>query len=515
MGLKVYTPEASLTAVDYTSSFVTATPTERCSVFFPTGHVPGVTTPAVCLIYFENSGFNSGSLVSEVGPSTPLLYDPLDGGAVLISATTCQTKDVSAGGPPGAGTFDPPLVSAGWDDPTQPNFAKSAIHLVQWIKENASTLGIDPDKIYATGRSGGSAPALWVALGVDWADPSISDPGQFRPGISSRIAGAMVFQTHSWWRAHDQDGVPQQYAPDSTDAANKVALYGENTFNAYQIRVSPLHYALNESSYPGVQALNASAKLFLYSPGPVFNGIGTPTDDDFAFDANDQPTLFDRITAFHDGWHPIMLHRRLSQLDPVHWEKHCRCVFRESSAGGYGETHTVNSDADAYRMMVEWMFASASNEPQPPAQEMILREVVSRLTGIVRGEDYYHTPAGVRRGIKFLLEGPYPAITVVPIGVEALQVGEELVDAITYRMRITIAFMHNSPEFADQWVLETESDIKKALHADQQLGGLVIDTQHVSTDYLYAEDPSSGLAGAEMEWEIHFRTPVTDYTYTL
>jgi hypothetical protein len=525
MPLASWAPSPTYTNVTYTSTFVTATATERLSIFFPTLPAPAGGYPV--LLWFENPGFIGGTIPATIDTAQVLLFEALTRGCVVVYANTCQTKDVAAGGPPGAGTFDPPLTTtppeqAHWNDPGFPNCMKSACHAVQYLKENSATIGINPDKIFTAGRSGGSAPAMWVALGPNWADTAITPAGQFRAGISTRTAGFIVLQAHAWWSAHKQSGtgaVPQQWAPKQSNPVNQVAgasLGGSDTFSVYQVRFSPLSYGINQTLYPGVQALNATQRGFLYSPGPVFSGL-TPaaTEADFAFNVSDQPVISDKITAFHDGWHMAILYRRLRQLDPEWWQTNCRLVFQDSSAGGYGETHTAKDDQDAFRMAAEWLVGAAGLEPvAPPVSEQILRELEVRLTNVVKGASYYHTPQAVRRGLAGLMEGPYPAFTIVPQGTEYADRGEMMTDATTGRLRVTIAFMHLGSQgdgSIQQRVLETEADIRKALFADPQLKGLCIDVQHVSTDFAFELDQNS-LAGAEMEWEIHYRTPIFDQT---
>lgn len=521
MALKSWTPHPSYTLVDYTSPFVTATSTERLSVFAP--DLPAPATGYPVLLWFENPGFIGGSVASTITSEQVLLYELLSRGVMVMFATTCQAQNVSAGGPPGAGTFDPPLILSPpdlthWNDGGFPNCMKSACHAVQWIKENAGPLGVNENQIYTAGRSGGSHPAQWVALGPNWADTTFTPAGQFRANISTRVAGYIVLQSHAWWPAHVQSGptaVPQSYAPKASDPVNEVAINGADTIAQYQVRFSPLSYALNQTLYPNVQTLNATTRAFLYSPGPVFNGL-TPaaTDADFAFNISDQPVVSNKITAFHDGWHMAIMYRRFSQLNPSWWKTNCRLVFQDTAAGGYGETHTAKNDADAFRMAAEWLISSAGLKAAVPVSEQILREIEIKLTNIIKGASYYHTPQKVERGLRYLLSGPYPAITLVPQGVEYADRGEMMTDATTGRMRVTIAFAHQGTQgevSMQQRMLETEADIRTALFADPQLNGLAADVQHVSSDFAYDLD-ENGLAGAEMEWEIHYRTSIHDQT---
>lgn len=522
MPLKAWTPSPSYTNVTYTPAWITATATERLSVFYPDKPAPATGYPV--MLWFNNPGFQGGSPDVEILTSSVFLYECLDRGIVVVSASCTQTKDVSAGGPPGAGTFDPPFITsppeqAHWDNPAFPNCVKSAVHAIQWVRENAVALGIDPNKIGTGGRSGGSAPAMWLALAKDLADPSISAPGQFRAGISSRANALVAVQMHAWWSAHVQSGptaVPQAYAPKLSNPVNQVALNGADTFAVYQARFSPLSYGLNETLYSGVQALNATAKVFLLATTPVFAGLSTPpTEADFAFTVADQPVVSNKITDNHDGWHPVVLYRRMKQLNPEHWERYCRCVFRADHAGGWGETHTTPAGSldPGLRMAAEWLADTFGlSGPGVPVAEQVVREVVSRLTDMADVSVYHHRFQQVRRGAHNVLNGPYPTANVVISSIEYMDRGEEMTDSVTGRMRLSITFLHHSPDEAQQRVLESLDDVRTALFDDPQLNGLALDTQVVSAEILHSLNGDSALAGCEMEVEITYRSSLDDLT---
>lgn len=327
----VYTPE--FTDIDYTAPAVTATATERCNVFYPEAGPAGWSAYGWAnryptLLWFVNSGFTSGTPDTEI-PPTSFLHPILERGIVVISASTTQCLDVASGGPTGAGTFRPPYLAGGgssydqWDDGTYPNPAKSAVHLIQWARENAVTYGLDPNAIAAGGRSGGSFSAMFIGHGINWSTFTGAS-GQFRTGIDTRPNAVVALQLLSFWDAY-VDSKPIALLPDSTEPLTKVAATKGNALAVIVRESSPIVLAFNEFRYPGVTAVTGSTPAYLMATAAVGS-------TNLAVDGNGVPTLQDQLTETHDGWNVAMYWNRLRNLNSTFHTGNSRVAWLTSVA---------------------------------------------------------------------------------------------------------------------------------------------------------------------------------------
>lgn len=527
----IYTATAS--DIDYTPSGITATPTERCAVFVP----PNAPPPGErsCHVYIANPGFTGGSVLTSIDPTLTLMYRRLQRGSVVVTATVTQVKAPSQGGPAGMGTWDSHLASGTnlehWNDPAFSNCIKSGGHLVGWLKTvGVDTYGIDPNKITMEGRSGASPPVLWCGLGADFN--SFSDPGQFRAGISTRVAGIIPIQLAAWWRAFKATSpgiVAMPWAPKSSNPLNQSASSWLDTFPSYSTLFSPLRFAFDDDTYTNIQLRNAQMPVFI-PLAKIYNGIESQFDPDVAYatDANGEPLLNDVLTDQHDGWHGVMLWRRLVGLAPDFHGKWSRAVqeapHRFHTANGLYTTEPfsrlVPDFSGAMELAADWIDEIHGDKPlDEPVSEKIIANVEAALHVIVAGPDYYRTPSRIVRGIDEIQshKGSDLLISIVPQTSEWMPRGEESNNTVSSRMRIEIVFLlrGRDGERAGQAVHRTVRDIARALLLDPQRTGLTTSTTIVGIEYLHSDLSSSGLEGAAMEVEFEYRTPFQDLNFSV
>lgn len=189
----VYLPAPAFTDVDYTYESVTSHEGQRFHLFEPLGAPPPEGWPVLVTVVL--SGFVSldkwiyideDEAITEInGVVNPsgFFFKCLEAGIAVVSASTTvsaggatvnQPASAFNGGQPGGGVFFP----AGWtlgggvlpyEDLDRPMPEKDLVMLIQYLREHAGTLRIDPGKIVVDGSSGSADVLMWIAFGPDRA----------------------------------------------------------------------------------------------------------------------------------------------------------------------------------------------------------------------------------------------------------------------------------------------------------------------------------------------------------
>ena len=110
---------------------------------------PGQTGPTPVVVYFHGGGFRGGDKSSV--PAW-LVIKCLDAGISVASANYRLSQTAA---------FPAPMLDGA--------------RAIQFVRYKAAELGIDPDRIAASGNSAGAGIALWVGFHDDLADPTSGD----------------------------------------------------------------------------------------------------------------------------------------------------------------------------------------------------------------------------------------------------------------------------------------------------------------------------------------------------
>jgi acetyl esterase len=111
---------------------------------------PAQTGPVPVVVFFHGGGFRSGSKASV--PAWQVIQC-LDEGISVVSANYRLSQTAA---------FPAPMLDGA--------------RVIQFVRYHATELGIDPDRIAASGSSAGAGIALWVGFHDDLADPKSHDP---------------------------------------------------------------------------------------------------------------------------------------------------------------------------------------------------------------------------------------------------------------------------------------------------------------------------------------------------
>lgn len=111
---------------------------------------PGQAGPRPLVVFFHGGGFRSGD--KSIVPAW-LLRDCLDQGISVASANYRLSQ---------IAPFPAPMLDGA--------------RVIQYLRLNAAELGVDPNRIAASGSSAGAGIALWVGFHDDLADPTSNDP---------------------------------------------------------------------------------------------------------------------------------------------------------------------------------------------------------------------------------------------------------------------------------------------------------------------------------------------------
>lgn len=135
-------------------------------------------------------------------------------------------------------------------------------------------------------------------------------------------------------------------------------------------------------------------------------------------------------------------------------------------------------------------------------RERILLNIEESLTAIKGAPTYYHKVAKVRRFLGNTLEFPnYPAIAIVPGQDKA---DDSRLGLIEYRLPVTLLLMVKS----QRWPADLSrliADVRVAMTTDWTRGGLALTTCG-TVEEIYDSEPSAPLGGAQLEYEVLYRT---------
>jgi len=512
---QVFTVDDTYQDVDYTSSFVTADANERVSMFYPEGSPSdygwsGSVWP--CLTWVENSGFSDGSIPTEITGPANTLWHFLVRGIAVAYATTVQVENEGSGGPNGAGVFRPPGETDPnydqWSDGDYPCTQKSCIHLIQYLKDQAASLLIDPDMICMGGRSGGSMGPSWCGLGTDWSTYTGSS-GQFRAGISTRPAAVISMQSHAWIRAFVTSQafkvLPSSSSP-LTNYANTISASPSSPDVAKE--TSSMYFGFDETKYPGVQALNATQPIYLYSTDDI--GVNK-----FILDGDDLPLLTNTLEDDHDGWFLAVLWHRLLILDESFHARRSRMMFtqgKEPSQAAVPYVRSMPNIQDIYADMAEWFLGIAQSQPyDEPVSEKIIRNVETTLLGIDKGTGYFTTVRSVSRDdVATVDTSKAPLAVVLPTSTDMDGVSETLTSTIRHEMRCMVGLVLKDRSDAVRDMERFIRDATEALYSDRTRAGLATNTVVQGVTRTYPEGDQSAVYVAWLEVVINFRTEEAD-----
>src|SRR4029077_16254352 len=160
---------------------------------------PGQTGPTPLVVYFHGGGFRGGDKSSV--PAW-LIIKCLDAGISVASANYRLSQTAA---------FPAPMLDGA--------------RAIQFVRHKAAELGIDPDRIAASGNSAGAGIALWAGFHDDLADPPSKNPISRQ---SSRLTclGVVGAQTsydprfireRIGGRAHEHPALPAFYGLSETE----------------------------------------------------------------------------------------------------------------------------------------------------------------------------------------------------------------------------------------------------------------------------------------------------------
>ena len=471
------TYSATHTNIDYTNPAVTpAHPNELAQIFYPTGGQSawadyGWTNGYPVLIWFQNSGFAGGSqTASPLDPANALL-PILDMGIAVLEVAVRPSDGLGTG----QGTYQPPSYYSGasdyqyWDEPTWRSSPKSAVHAVQWAKENAATYDLDPTRIAAGGRSGGAFLAKFVGMGIDWASYAGS-ASQFRAGITSNVAAVYVMQSMFSWTAFDTSisagCLPSNAGPGTLAATNADVIL--------QVRrdCSPAAWSFNETLFPGCRTTSAATPIYLYSSDGLGSTDFTGTDlltNDFV------PTITNTLTAIHDGWQVAAYWRTLLDLDQAFHSVSSRAVWSISNAPTEAQVpyrQALANPAAIYSDAASWLLGALNLRPAAePVSERILQNIQTTLAGITFGGDYWTTfrHAAILDG-SIVGEHKTPAAFIRPLYTDMDGEGQTLTGGVRHEMRCSITLVLDTRTNGGTKLERAIRDVTRALYLDPQRG---------------------------------------------
>jgi len=289
---------------------------QNYNVFYPGNRLPNQRLR--CLAYINCSGFTVSDEITQITSISPL-HQLLETGWVIVTAR-CSTTGLPAA--VGGGMFLRPAhpdfdrEGGGFDCPNL-----DAEWLMQDLRLNASSLGIDPDYIIVGGDSGGSHPAVWAALAPEARDPNSAFP-MLRQ--SSRANGLFLTAHQGYPAAFcttSAGGGPNWWQFRSI-ADNEVST-GEldGSVAGDIVAGSPMTIA----AHPDAEARNQYVPIFIHA-GPDGDELASPyaivpPAVSFALDANRYPTFAGTTTTGFTtlaGHHPALAAYLVKALRDMH-----------------------------------------------------------------------------------------------------------------------------------------------------------------------------------------------------
>lgn len=521
------TYSATHTGIDYTNG--SSHSNERLQIFYPSAGQTGSSQYGwsggyPVFIYFRNVGFYTVPGQSTSPLNSASNYVPvLDRGIAVVEVAVRPTENDGLG--TGEGVFQPPnLYASGstnlneWDNAAWRNSCKSAVHAVQWVKENAATYNFNANKLVAGGNSGGSFTALFVGMGVDWASHA-GNGGQFRSGITSNVNAVVAIQPLFSWIPYTNvttgtDQVSAGMVPldpasfggdgqarDQTLTTSDPGYHSQGDVTATARRwCSPAEWIFNETQYPGCRTISGATPIYIHSTDDLgstnFGGIDLANDDLI-------PDLSDTLTSsqLHDGWHAAMLWRTLLNVNQSFHGSRSRVAFLDANDPGTALVPGVRTFSDAaaiYSDTADWMLdaldLSDSNEWSA------LEALRARLLQIQKSNGFRTDVALVELVDRFPdVIREYPAIMFAPV--ESDRRDRELLRRINQYIRIDLGLIMETWEDGTRKLSNFIADVEKALTTDANgildttLGGTVKDL-HVQSDSRFQIDSEEGPRAA-------------------
>jgi len=276
-------------------------------IFYPDGGCPaypGCPSPlrpvAVAL-----RGGNSNSLYSGAEQVSPIGFQLLQKGFVVV-VPAMHVIDMPAG--------------ESWIHTT-----KDAARVVQFLRHYATTLNVDPHRVFVQGHSAGGVHSLFLAYNVDFQDPSSPDPVARE---SSRPDFVVPWGAPSEFACLDPAGVGGLAAPSWAS----LYLFGVDDFTLVSLQTK----------------IELSPKTWLLSPA-LYGRVYTPPAA-MVYDLGHQHPC-GQIADVHDG-----------KFGPILLEALTRYCTLYGDPGPCSESILLNGTGDlegAISLLVAWMAEKA------------------------------------------------------------------------------------------------------------------------------------------------------------
>lgn len=275
-------------------------PILRCNVFYGCGSKPAAGRPVI--LFTNLSGFIQTSLGTSITSAQYPQQQFLQKGWALVWATLPVARGGSSPLAVSDGSFDPgsdlfgdayrgngchPQFSGDDDGWPSTNPTSNPLHpavdpewlaasfafmqLVQHVRDNATELGIDPDRIVVFGDSAGATAACYPLLQPDRAG-KYSATGQ--GAVSTRVAGGLLTRPMAYIACMDQDNPPGPNAyerPKSGEPEPDVpAADYDEVAPAIQFVGSPAQYgAMDTANYPDLVDDNNALAIWIRVSQPM------------------------------------------------------------------------------------------------------------------------------------------------------------------------------------------------------------------------------------------------------
>lgn len=520
--------------------------------FQPAGAMPTGGWP--CVIYTTFGGFAGSSVGVTITETNRLVWDLLENGyAVFLIYLPPSRSDVNPALPdkshasfnPNAGEWGPAYPRANgaiplhfgtvggswpgtnpqqvpapkpWVNPDWVSAEKAACYAIQHVRYHSqggtAELPVNGDKIGVWGQSAGAISFAFPALMPDLAgELGMTDPQSM---VSTRVNAAMLLQVivHPAIRDEDVPGIALGAArhmsaddpPDFDEPAAKISDVGFPILAYFRGAIVYAHPTQGQN--PQIHVENQAL--------PIWTGSGEKSSDEFLAIPNRYvATPF--VMAVETATHPISSQYMLKSLLPE------KTRFVALSMDGIDPMATTTGGAvaghDAYvdgtdqdamdaEQLSWWQQEMNLNVgPLPiPAEEQVMRLVEARLLTISVDNGYRTDIEGVRRWSPLPEEPVSPGIYIARAGSTPSESGKQLSETDTRTLRLVLILRRVSFENTDLLLSEFIADVIKALYADVQLGGNVLNLDVGAIAPSLAPDDEQQIeAEAEIEVDITYR----------
>lgn len=269
-----------------------------------------------------------------------------------------------------------------WQDPggvlypnyDAPNLEKDAEHIIQYLRENASTLGIDPTKIVGLGTDAAGLGLAWCALGADRARGSGTSQNQ----QSTRLAGFVWLRPLCTWSTIRQI-LPGTHLPDSGGGPAAT--------------LAAVSVADQRASHPSAHAFVDNPGLNAAMPVCLITDRAFSASD-FTVDGSGYPNVSDVFLDPADAWGAEFLFRQLRAEDAAFHDQSSVYALRAGTAlpGGvhtrtFSDGTTINGeDGEDVAVFTEFLLRRFSESGAGPL-------FLHPSTGEVSGTPLARTPA--------------------------------------------------------------------------------------------------------------------------